>query len=39
MCVFNLRVVYMDLDTYVGSQPYKVLFQNEWRKKLKYLDI
>ena len=38
MCVFNFRVVYMDIDTYVETQLYKFLFHNEWSKKRKYLE-
>ena len=37
MCVFGVRVVDMDADTYPRTQPHKVLKQGEWRKKCKYL--
>ena len=38
MCVFDVSIVDMNEDTYVGTQPLKVLKQHDRRKKGKYLE-
>ena len=38
MCVFDIRVVDTDADTYVGTQPHKVLTHHEQCNKVKYLE-
>ena len=38
MYVFYILVVYMDSDTYVGTQPHKVLKNHDRWKKGKHLE-
>ena len=38
MCVFDVSVVDTDKKYYDWRHPHKILYQNEWHKKGKYLE-
>ena len=39
MCVFDICVVDTDVASYDGTQTNKILSQNEWCKKGKFIEI